>query len=71
PAVRSAISSLPARRAAIPWRRHDPVPNPALTKAAHPGSRLSKVLPEGFMPEFDRFYFDIAQIARRPSLLAL
>jgi predicted TIM-barrel fold metal-dependent hydrolase len=44
---------------------------PRFTKAAHPGSRLSKVLPQGFMPEFDRFYFDIAQIAARPSLLAL
>jgi 6-methylsalicylate decarboxylase len=41
------------------------------TKEAHPGSRLSKVLPNGFMPEFNRFYFDIAQIAKRPSLLAL
>src|SRR6185312_1424053 len=41
------------------------------TKEAHPGSRLSKVLPQGFMPEFNRFYFDIAQIAKRPSLLAL
>jgi 6-methylsalicylate decarboxylase len=29
------------------------------------------VLPQGFMPEFNRFYFDIAQIAKRPSLLAL
>jgi predicted TIM-barrel fold metal-dependent hydrolase len=25
------------------------------TKEAHPGSRLSKVLPQGFIPEFDRF----------------
>jgi len=41
------------------------------TKEAHPGSRLSKVLPQGFMPEFNRFYFDIAQIAKRPPLLAL
>lgn len=41
------------------------------TKEAHPGSRLSKVLPQGFTPEFNRFYFDIAQIAKRPSLLAL
>jgi len=41
------------------------------TKGTHPGSRLSKVLPQGFMPEFNRFYFDIAQIAKRPPLLAL
>lgn len=33
--------------------------------------RLAKLLPQGFMPEFQRFYFDIAQIAARPPLLAL
>jgi predicted TIM-barrel fold metal-dependent hydrolase len=41
------------------------------TKDARIDARLAKVLPNGFMPEFQRFYFDIAQIARRPPLLAL
>ena len=40
-------------------------------KDAQIDERFFKLLPHGFMPEFDRFYFDIAQIARRPSLLAL
>ena len=28
-------------------------------------------MPQGFTPEFNRFYFDIVQIAKRRSLLAL
>jgi predicted TIM-barrel fold metal-dependent hydrolase len=39
-----------------------------VTDAASP--RMSKLLPNGFMPEFQRFYFDIAQIPMRPPLLA-
>ena len=33
--------------------------------------KLKKLLPQGFTPELQRFYFDIAQIAARPPLLAL
>lgn len=33
--------------------------------------KLKKLLPHGFMPEFQRFYFDTAQIPMRPPLLAL
>jgi predicted TIM-barrel fold metal-dependent hydrolase len=40
-------------------------------KDAQIDERFFKLLPHGFMLEFNRFYFDIAQIARRPSLLAL
>lgn len=40
-------------------------------KDAQIDERFFKLLPNGFMPEFNRFYFDVAQIARRPSLLAL
>lgn len=29
---------------------------------------LKKLLPNGFMPEFERFYFDIVQIPMRPLL---
>jgi len=39
-----------------------------VTDAASP--RMSKLLPNGFMPEFQRFYYDIAQIPMRPPLLA-
>jgi predicted TIM-barrel fold metal-dependent hydrolase len=41
------------------------------TKDSRIDARLAKVVPHGFMPEFQRFYFDIAQIAKRPPLLAL
>ena len=33
--------------------------------------KLAKLLPRGFMPELQRFYFDIAQIPARAPLLAL
>ncbi len=33
--------------------------------------KLKKLLPQGFLPEFQRFYFDTAQIPMRPPLLAL
>ena len=33
--------------------------------------KLKKLLPRGFLPEFQRFYYDIAQIPIRPPLLAL
>jgi predicted TIM-barrel fold metal-dependent hydrolase len=33
--------------------------------------RLKQLLPQGFLPELQRFYFDIAQVAARPPLLAL
>lgn len=36
---------------------------PRFTKDARIDARLAKVLPHGFMPEFQKFYFDIAQIA--------
>jgi predicted TIM-barrel fold metal-dependent hydrolase len=38
---------------------------------AQTSPRLKKLLPGGFMPEFHRFYFDVAQIPARPPLLAL
>jgi predicted TIM-barrel fold metal-dependent hydrolase len=41
------------------------------TKDARIDARLAKIVPNGFMPEFERFYFDIAQIAKRAPLLAL
>ena len=41
------------------------------TKDTRIDARLAKVVPNGFMPEFQKFYFDIAQIAKRPPLLAL
>ena len=40
-------------------------------KDARIDPRLAKIVPNGFMPELQRFYFDIAQIAKRPPLLAL
>ena len=40
-----------------------------ITAAASP--RFAKLLPNGFMPEFQRYYFDVAQIPIRPPLLAL
>ena len=33
--------------------------------------KLAKLLPHGFMPEFQRFYFDVAQIAMPGPLFAL
>jgi 6-methylsalicylate decarboxylase len=40
-------------------------------KDARSNPTLAKLLPNGFMPEFQRFYFDVAQIPVRAPLLAL